>query len=69
MNDFAIAAPDAGTSNILMDLIKDRLKIPINHQSYLNMYNGVDIFQTRYYIKMSVQIYIKKYVNLIFLRG
>jgi hypothetical protein len=60
VDDFAIAAPDARTSDILMDLIDDRLKIPIKRQGYLDMYNGVDILQTRYYIKMSVQTYIDK---------
>ncbi len=29
VNDFAIAAPDAHTSDILIDMIDDRLKIPI----------------------------------------
>jgi hypothetical protein len=56
----AIAAMDACTSDILMDLIDNRLKIPIKRQGYLDMYNGVDILQTWYYIKMSVQTYIDK---------
>jgi hypothetical protein len=60
VDDFAIAAPDACTSDILVDLINDHLKILIKHQGYLNMYNGVDILQTRYYIKMSIQTYIDK---------
>jgi hypothetical protein len=60
VDDFAIAAPDARTSNILMDLIDNCLKIPIKCQGYLDMYNRVDILQTRYYIKMSIQIYIDK---------
>ncbi len=53
-------ALDARTSNILMDLIDNRLKIPAKCQGYLDMYNGVDILQTRYYIKMSIQTYINK---------
>jgi hypothetical protein len=60
VDDFAIAAPDARTSNILIDLIDNCLKIPIKCQGYLDMYNGVDILQTQYYIKMSVRTYIKK---------
>ncbi len=46
VDDFAIAAPDAHTSEILMDLINDRMKIPIKRQGYLDMYNGVDVLQT-----------------------
>jgi hypothetical protein len=43
VNDFAIAAPDVHTSNILMDLIDVQLKIPIKQQGYLDMYNRVDV--------------------------
>jgi hypothetical protein len=46
VDNFAIAAPDATTSDILMDMIDDRLKIPIKRQGYLDMYNGVDVHQT-----------------------
>jgi hypothetical protein len=46
VNDFAIAAPDEHTSEILMDLIGDKLCIPIKRQGYLDMYNGIDILQT-----------------------
>ncbi len=60
VDDFAIAAPDAHTSDILMDLIVDQLKIPIKQQGYLDMYNGVDVTQTRYYIKINVKTYINK---------
>jgi hypothetical protein len=60
VDDFAIAAPDAHTLDILMDLIDDRLKIPIKRQGYLDMYNGIDIIQTRFYIKLNIKTYIKK---------
>jgi hypothetical protein len=60
VDDFAIAVLDAPTSDILMDLIDNCLKIPIKRQGYLDMYNRVDILQTRYYIKISVQTYIDK---------
>jgi hypothetical protein len=59
-DDFAIAAPDAHTSDILMDLIDDGLKIPIKRQGYLDMYNGVDVHQTCYYIKVNVKTFIDK---------
>jgi hypothetical protein len=60
VDDFAIAAPDAHTSDILMDLIDDRLKISIKRQGYLDMYNGIDVIQTRFYIKLNVKTYIEK---------
>lgn len=60
VDNFAIAAPEARTADILMDLIDDKLKIPIKRQGYLDMYNGVDIQQTRYYIKISLKTYVDK---------
>jgi hypothetical protein len=59
VDNFAIAAPEARTADILMDLIDDKLKIPIKRQGYLDMYNGVDIQQTRYYIKISLKTYVR----------
>ena len=60
VDDFAIAAPDAKTSDILMDMIDNRLKIPIKRQGYLDMHNGIDILQTRYYIKINLKTFINK---------
>jgi hypothetical protein len=60
VDNFAIAAPDEYTLEILMDLIDDKLCIPIKRQGYLDMYNGVDILQTKHYIKLSVKTFINK---------
>jgi hypothetical protein len=60
VDDFAIATPDAQTSDILMDMIDDRLRIPIKRQGYLDMYNGIDILQTRHYIKINVKTFVNK---------
>jgi len=51
VDDFAIAAPDERTANILLNMIDDELTIPMKRQGYLDMYNGVDAIQTRDYIK------------------
>ncbi len=55
-----MAAPDETTANILLDMLDDRLTIPLKRQGFLDMYNGVDILQTRYYIKISCHSYITK---------
>jgi hypothetical protein len=60
VDDFAIAAPDKLTSKILMDIIDNKLKISIKRQGYLDMYNGVDVLQTRHYIKINVKTFINK---------
>ena len=60
VGDFAIATPDARTVDLLLDMIDDKLTIPVKQQGYLDMYNGINVLQTRHYIKVSVQSFIKK---------
>jgi hypothetical protein len=60
VDDFAIAAPDKHTANILLNLIDKELLIPIKRQGYLDMYNGIDVQQTHDYIKISSSTFIKK---------
>jgi hypothetical protein len=60
VDDFAIAAPDSKTANILLDMIDNHLTIPVKRQGYLDMYNGIDVRQTRHYIKLSVRSFIDK---------
>jgi hypothetical protein len=43
-----------------MDMIDNRLKILIKQQGYLDMYTGIDILQTRYYIKINLRTFIDK---------
>ena len=58
VDDFAGAAPDEHTANILLDMIDDKLTIPMKWQGYLDMYNGIDVLQTRHYITISCTTYI-----------
>ena len=60
VDDFAIAIPDERTANILLNLIDDKLSIPMKCQGYLDMYNGIDVMQTRDYIKISTTTFINK---------
>ncbi len=60
VDDFAVAAPNAKTSDILMDLIDKNISIPIKQQGYLDMYNGGNIYQTCYYIKINVKTFVNK---------
>jgi hypothetical protein len=61
VDDFAIAAPDEKTANILLDLLDKQLSIPLKRQGLLDMFNGIDVVQTRDYIKVSCQTYINKF--------
>jgi hypothetical protein len=54
VDDFTIAAPDERTLDILLDKIDEKLSIPLKRQGLLDMYNGIDIVQTKDYIKIDV---------------
>jgi hypothetical protein len=41
-------------------MIDDKLTIPMKRQGFLDMYNGIDVLQTRHYIKISCTSYINK---------
>ncbi len=60
VDDFAIAAPDAQTADILLDMLDEKLTIPIKQQGYLDMYNGIDIYQTKDYIKIACKSFVEK---------
>ncbi len=60
VDNFAVAALDLRTANILMDLIDKKLSIPIKRQGYLDMYNGVDVLQTKHYIRINIKTFIEK---------
>jgi hypothetical protein len=47
-------------ANILFNMIDDELQIPMKCQGYLDMYNGVDVMQTKNYIKTSCKSFIEK---------
>ena len=60
VHDDAIAAPDSHTTNLLLDMLDDKLSIPIKRQGLLDMYNGVDVLQSRHYIRISCTSFITK---------
>jgi hypothetical protein len=61
VDDFAIAAPDEKTANILLDMLDDKLRIPLKRQGLLDMFNGMDVTQTRDYVKIDCHTYINKF--------
>jgi hypothetical protein len=58
VDNFAIAAPNEQTANILLDMIDDTLMILIKRQVYIDLYNGIDVLQMQHYIKISCTLYI-----------
>ena len=60
VDEFDIAAPDAKTADILLDMINDKLNIPVKRQEYLDMYNRIVVLQTQHYIKLSFRSFVDK---------
>jgi hypothetical protein len=60
VKDFAIAAPKKGTANILLDMLDDELTMPIKRQGLLNMFNGINVVQTGYFIEIDCHTYVNK---------
>jgi hypothetical protein len=61
VDDFAIATPDARTADILLDMLDDRLTMPIKRQGLLDMFNGIDVVQAKHYIKIDCHSYVNKF--------
>jgi hypothetical protein len=60
VDDFELAAPNAEIANEFYDLVDDFLTMPIKRQGIVKLFNGIDVLQSRYYIKISAETYIEK---------
>ena len=47
----------------MLDLIDAHLKIPLKRLGLVDMYNGVNVKQTKHYVKISCESYIDKICN------
>jgi hypothetical protein len=46
VDDFAVSAPSQRIATHLLDLIDNKLSIPLKRQGLITLYNGLDILQT-----------------------
>ena len=60
VDDFAVAAEQESTAISLIKDIDSHMTIDIKDLGLLNRYNGVDIMQTKYFVKISNETYINK---------
>ncbi len=49
VDGIAIAAPDPQTADILLNMLNNKLTMPVKWQGVLDMFNGIDVIQTRHY--------------------
>ena len=60
VDDFKVACTTERTANILFDRIDDMLTFHLKKMGLVTMFNGIDVQQTRHWIKISVQTYIER---------
>ena len=60
VDDFEVATSSEATANMVFDLIDDKLTFPLKRMGKVTMFNGIDVLQTKDYIKISVQTYIER---------
>ncbi|KAL7488574.1 hypothetical protein ACHAW6_014164 [Cyclotella cf. meneghiniana] len=58
VDDFILGAKSVETANKVWDLIDQQLRIPMKRQGLVSMYNGLDILQSRWYVKVSIQTWL-----------
>ena len=63
VDDFAIAAKSQETAKEIIEHISKYLSVPMHNLGILNKFNGVDILQTKDYIKISSKSYINKILS------
>jgi hypothetical protein len=59
VDNFLLAATSADIANKAFDLIDAHLRMPMKRQGLVTMYNGLDIKQSRWYIKVSIQPWLQ----------
>jgi len=60
VDDFAIASRTQRTCDLVFDMIDDKLMLPLKCLGLVDLFNGLDVLQTRDYIKISCSTYIDK---------
>ena len=63
VDDFAVASANESTAMSVIKEIDKYMSIDIKDLGQLERYNGVDIIQTKYYIKLNNPTYLKKIIN------
>ena len=63
VDDFAVGCTDDNLSKEIIDIIDTEMSIDIKDLGLVNRFNGVDITQTRDYVKISNATYINKIIN------
>jgi hypothetical protein len=60
VDDFTVASTDQEHTMPLIDAINDKMRIEVKHLGIFTRFNGMDIHQTEYYVKITCEKYLTK---------
>ena len=60
VDDFAVAAKSVDTCAQIIAHINSKMSMDVKNLGIIDRFNGVDIFQTKHYVKLTCERYIKK---------
>jgi len=63
VDDFAVASEDTNAAKQLIDAINSQMRIEVKHLGLIDRFNGMDIHQTRYYVKITCEKYLYKMIK------
>jgi len=63
VDDFAVASTHKQTAMALISAINDRMRIEVKHLGLIERFNGMDVHQTRYYVKITCEKYLQKMIK------
>jgi len=63
VDDFAVASTDLQSARHLIDAINAKMRIEVKHLGIIDRFNGMDIHQTRYYVKITCEKYLYKMIK------
>ena len=60
VDDFAVSMPEEAMDTKVFKIIQRHLKLPVKFLGKLDLYNGLDIYQTKHYVKIHCKSYLIK---------
>ncbi|KAL7509705.1 hypothetical protein ACHAXN_011946 [Cyclotella atomus] len=60
VDDFALATENEDTAQHFFDILDDELTMPMKRLGLITLFNGVDVVQSKYFVKISCKTYLEK---------
>ena len=63
VDDFAVASANRSAAEALINAVNEKMRIEVKHLGLIDRFNGMDIQQSRYFVKLTCKKYLKKMVK------